>query len=115
MNTLRNSVHLIGHLGQDPEVMKLENGSTLVKLSIATNDSYKNAKGEKVIETQWHKLVAFGFTAELMEKLLKKGNEVAVQGKLTHHSYEDKEGITRYVTQVKVNEFIKLNKPPASA
>ncbi len=108
MNNLRNSVQLIGHLGKDPEFKKLEEGKMIAKVSIATSDTYKNAKGEKVIETQWHKLIAWGKTAEIMERLLKKGNEVAVTGKLVHRTYEDKEGIIRNYSEVVVNEFMKL-------
>jgi len=112
MSSLRNSVQLIGHLGKDPEVKQLESGRFVGKVSIATNDIYKNAKGEKVIETQWHNLVVWGKNAENMQKILHKGDEVAIQGKLTHRSYEDKEGVTRYVTEVVVNEFVKLSKMP---
>ena len=108
MSNLRNSVQLIGRLGKNPEVKQLESGRLVANVSIATNDIYKNAKGEKVIETQWHNLVAWGKNAENFQKILVKGDEVAIQGKLTHRSYEDKEGITRYVTEVVVNEFVKL-------
>ena len=110
MSILRNNVQLIGRLGTAPEGRSLESGKMLAKVSIATNDIYKNSKGEKIIETQWHKLVAWGKTAENMQKLLIKGDEVAIQGKLTHQSYEDKEGITRYATTIVVNEFVKLTK-----
>jgi len=112
MSSLRNSVQLIGHLGKNPEVKQLESGRFVAKVSVATNDIYKNSKGEKVIETQWHNLVAWGKQAENMQKILKKGDEVAIQGKLTHRSYEDKEGITRYVTEIVINEFVKLSKMP---
>jgi len=108
MSNLRNSVQLIGRLGKNPEVKNLESGKVVANVSIATNDIYKNAKGEKVIETQWHNLVAWGKNAENFQKILTKGDEVAIQGKLTHRSYEDKEGITRYVSEVVVNEFVKL-------
>ena len=74
-----------------------------------SNDIYKNTKGEKVIETQWHSIVAWGKNAENFQKILNKGDEVAVQGKLTHRSYEDKDGITRYATEIMVNEFVKLS------
>ena len=110
MNSIKNSVQLIGHLGKDPEVKVLENGKILANINIATNDTYKNSRGEKVIETQWHRAVGWGKTAELMQRLLKKGNEVAIQGKLTHKSYEDKEGITRYYSQIVISEFVKLGK-----
>jgi len=108
MNNLKNSVHLIGHLGKDPEIRTFEDGRKLAKLTIATKDSYKNSNGDKVIETQWHNLLAWGKTAELMEKILSKGNEVAVQGKLTHRTYEDKEGTVRNFTEIVVNEFMKI-------
>jgi len=109
MSNLRNNVQLIGRLGKNPEVKQLESGRFVANVSIATNDIYKNAKGEKVIETQWHNLVAWGKNAENFQKILGKGDEVAIQGKLTHRSYDDKDGITRYVTEVVVNEFVKLS------
>ncbi len=110
MYNLKNSVQLIGYIGNDAEVKVLESGKTIAKTSIATNDTYKNSKGEKVIETQWHKIIGWGKTAELMEKFLKKGSEAVIQGKLTHRTYEDKEGNTRYFSEIIVSEFIKLNK-----
>lgn len=111
MNNLRNRVQLIGNLGMDPEVKKLDSGRMLAKLSLATSDSYKNSEGEKVTDTQWHNLVAWGKTAEIAEKYLKKGNRVVVEGKLVSRSYEDKEGIKRYVTEVVVSEFLMLGSP----
>ena len=114
MNNLKNSVTLIGHLGKDPEVKVLENGTTLARVTIATNDTYKNSKGEKVIETQWHNLIGWGKTAELMDRLLRKGSEVAVRGKLVHRSYEDKEGQTRYLSEIIIGEFMKLDRAMAS-
>lgn len=110
MNSLRNSVQLIGHLGKDPEMKTLEDGKVLTRITLATNDTYKNSKGEKVTSTQWHNLIAWGKTAEFMEKFLTKGKEIAVQGKLMHRSYEDKEGVMRYFTEVLVNEFMLLSK-----
>jgi single-strand DNA-binding protein len=98
MNALRNKVQLIGHLGQDPEIVNLDSGTKLAKFSIATNESYRNAKGEKVEDTQWHNVVAWGKTAEIVENYLAKGKEVAVEGKLIHRSYETKEGEKRYIT-----------------
>ena len=109
MSNLRNNVQLIGRLGKSPEVKQLESGRFVANVSIATNDIYKNGKGEKVIETQWHNLVAWGKNAENFQKILNKGDEVAIQGKLTHRSYEDKDGVTRYVTEIVVNEFVKLS------
>ncbi|MBD0779523.1 single-stranded DNA-binding protein [Maribacter sp. ANRC-HE7] len=110
MNALRNKVQLIGNLGNDPEIVNLDGGSKLAKFSIATNETYKNAKGEKVTDTQWHHVVAWGKTAEIVENYLTKGNEVAVEGKLTHRSYETKEGEKRYVTEIRCNELLMLGK-----
>ena len=108
MKALRNKVQLIGNLGMDPEVKSLDGGKKLAKMSIATHESYKNAKGEKVEETQWHNLIAWGKTAEIVEKFLKKGTEVAIEGKLVNSNYTDKEGIKRYVTEIEVSEVLML-------
>jgi len=110
MKTLRNSVQLIGNIGKDINFMTLENGGSLAKFSMATNEYYKNAKGEKVKETQWHNIVSWGKTAEYINENLKKGNEVMVHGKLKYSSYDDKEGVTRYTCDVVVNEFIKITR-----
>ncbi|MEO9894638.1 single-stranded DNA-binding protein [Aurantibacter sp.] len=110
MNALKNSVQLIGHLGQDPEIVNLSSGTKLAKFSVATSDSYKNAQGEKVEDTQWHNVVAWGKTAEIVENYLVKGKQVAVEGKLTHRSYESKEGEKRYITEIKCNELLMLGK-----
>ncbi len=108
MNTLRNKVQLIGNLGNNPEIITLDSGKKLAKFSIATNDSYKNAQGEKVTDTQWHNVVAWNKTAEIIERYLEKGNEVALEGKLTSRSYETKEGEKRYITEVVCNELLML-------
>lgn len=113
MNALRNKVQLIGNLGMNPEVKVFDNGKKFAKMSIATNESYKNAKGELVKDTQWHNLVAFGKTAEIIEKYLKKGSEVAVEGKLVSRSYIDKEGVKKYITEIQVNELLMLDKKEA--
>ena len=110
MSTLRNKVQLIGHVGNDPEIKTFDGGKKLAKLSIATNESYKNDKGEKVEETQWHNLVAWGKTADIIEKYVVKGKEIAIEGKLTHKSYEDKNGEKRYVTEVVIDELLMLGK-----
>ncbi|MDB4752179.1 single-stranded DNA-binding protein [Winogradskyella sp.] len=110
MNTLRNKVQLIGNLGNDPEIINLESGKTLAKFAIATNESYKNAQGEKVTDTQWHNIVAWGKTAEIVEKYVGKGKEVAIEGKLTTRSWEDKDGMKRYTTEVVCNELLMLGK-----
>ncbi|MFT6165916.1 MAG: single-strand DNA-binding protein [Vicingaceae bacterium] len=108
MKNLRNNVQLIGNLGMNPEVKTLESGSTVAKFSIATSDRYKNNKGEQVEETTWHNLVAWGKTAEIAEKYLKKGSQVAVDGKLTNRSYEAKDGTKKYVSEIVVNEILML-------
>ena len=108
MNTLRNKVQLIGNLGNNPEIITLESGKKLAKISIATNETYKNAQGEKVTDTQWHNVVAWNKTAEIIEKYLEKGNEVAIEGKLTSRSYEDKDGAKKYITEIVCNELLML-------
>ncbi len=108
MSTLRNKVQLIGNLGNNPEVLTLESGKKLAKFSIATNESYRNANGEKITDTQWHNVIAWNKTAEIVEKYLAKGNEVAVEGKLTSRSYENKEGVKKYITEIIVNELVML-------
>ena len=108
MSTLRNKVQLIGNLGNAPEIVNLESGKKLAKFSIATNESYKNAQGEKVQDTQWHNLVAWGKTAEIIEKYVVKGSEIAVEGKLTNRTYDDKEGNKRFITEVVVSEVLML-------
>jgi single-strand DNA-binding protein len=108
MSTLRNKVQLIGNLGNDPEIIAMDSGKKLAKFSIATNDIYKNAQGEKVTDTQWHNVVAWGKTAEIIEEYVTKGKEVAVEGKLTSRSYDDKEGNKRYITEVVCYELLML-------
>lgn len=110
MNTLRNSVQLIGNVGKDIELKTISNGNFVATFPVATNEYYKNTKGEKVQDTQWHNVVIWGKQAELASKILQKGTEVCLQGKLVHRSYEDTKGNTRYVSEVKVNEFIKITK-----
>ncbi len=108
MNALRNKVQLIGNLGNAPEVRNTESGKKLVKFSVATNEVYNNNKGEKVKETQWHNVIAWGKVAEIAEKYLHKGSEVAVEGKLITRNYNDKEGNKKYVTEVQLNELLLL-------
>jgi single-strand DNA-binding protein len=110
MNALRNRVQLIGHVGQEPEIKILEGGKKLAKLTIATNDVYYNEKKEKVTDTQWHNVTAWGKTAEIIESFVTKGKEIALEGKLTHRSYDDKDGNKRYVTEVIANELLLLGK-----
>ncbi|GAA4272765.1 single-stranded DNA-binding protein [Aquimarina gracilis] len=110
MNTIKNKVQLIGNLGQEPEIVNLESGKKLAKFSIATNDHYYNKQGDKVTDTQWHNIIAWGKTAEIIEKYVNKGQEIAIEGKLTSRSYEDSEGKKRYITEVVCNELLMLGK-----
>jgi single-strand DNA-binding protein len=109
MKNINNMVQLMGNLGKAPEVKNFEGGKKMARTSIATSESYKSQKGERVKETQWHNLVAWGKCAEIMERYLKKGSEVVIQGRLTSRSYDDKEGIRRYFTEIVVQELKILN------
>ena len=108
MYALKNKVQLIGNLGQNPEIKTLDGGKKLARFSIATNESYRNANGEKIIETQWHNLVAWGKLADIIEKYITKGSEIAVEGKLTYRTYNDKDGNKKYFTEIQVNELLML-------
>jgi len=108
MNTLRNKVQLMGNLGANPEIRSFDNGKSVARFTLATTDSYKDADGKKISETQWHNLVAWGGLAKIAEKYLTKGSEVAVEGKLTHRSYEDKEGNKKYFTEVVLHDLVML-------
>ena len=110
MNAMKNKVQLIGHVGQEPEIKTFGEGKKVANLTIATNDSYKNEKGEKVEQTEWHKVTAWGKTAESIEKYVTKGKEIAIEGKLTHRSYDDKDGNKRYITEVVANDILLLGK-----
>lgn len=108
MYTLKNKVQLIGNLGNAPEIKNTTSGKKLARFSIATNETYRNAKGEKVKETTWHNLIAWGKIADIVEKYLNKGSEVAIEGKLISRSYTDKEGIKKFISEVEVNELLML-------
>jgi single-strand DNA-binding protein len=112
MNSLKNKVQLIGNLGNAPEIKNTEKGRKLAKFSIATNETYYNAKGEKVVETQWHNLVAWGKVADVVEKYLSKGTEVAIEGKLMNNNYTDKDGNKKYFTEIQVNELLVIGAKP---
>ncbi len=108
MNALKNRVQLIGRLGKNPESRTFDSGKMMTTFSLATNESYKNNKGEKVEDTQWHNIVAWGKVAELSNKLLQKGQEVAIEGKLVSRSYE-KNGEKKYVTEIVMNEMLLIS------
>ena len=110
MNALRNKVQLIGNVGNTPEILTFESGKKMAKFSIATNETYKNNKGEKVTDTQWHNVIAWGKTAELIEDYVPKGKEIGLEGRLTSRSYDDKDGVKKYVTEVICNEVLLLGK-----
>jgi single-strand DNA-binding protein len=110
MNTLRNRVQLIGNLGTAPEIKIIGGGKKMAKLVVATNESYKNNKGEKVTETTWHNLTAWGNNAEIAEKFLLKGSEIAIEGKLKNNNYTDKDGIKRYTIDIEVSELVLMGK-----
>lgn len=112
MYALKNKVQLIGNLGNAPEVKTIDGGKKLAKFSVATNESYKNAKGERVTETQWHSVVAWGKLAEIAEKYLQKGAEVAIEGKLVYRQYTDKEGTKRNSTEIQAAEMLLLGSKP---
>ncbi len=105
-NQLRNSVQLIGHLGHDPEFKKVSGDRSIAKFSLATNERYKNREGETVTETQWHNCVAWGKTADLVQQLCKKGQEMVVRGKLVHRNYDDKDGNKKYVSEIVIEDFV---------
>ncbi|HSD09100.1 single-stranded DNA-binding protein [Flavobacterium sp.] len=110
MNAMKNRVQLIGNVGNDPEIKTFDGGSKKVSLNIATSDSYKNDKGERVDQTEWHTVVAWGKVAEIIEKFVTKGKQIAIDGKLTHRSYDDKNGDKRYITEVVASEIMLLGK-----
>lgn len=109
MNTLRNKVSLIGRLGAQPEVVTFDSGRTLARFSLATNERYKNKEGVWQDNTQWHNLNAWGKTAERVAKMLNKGQEILVEGRIVNNSYETKEGEKRFGTSIEVNEFLMIS------
>lgn len=108
MNALTNRVQLIGNLGTNPEVKTMDAGTKMARFRMATNESYRNNKGEKITETQWHTVIAWGKIAEIAEKYLVKGKEVIIEGKLVNRSYNDKEGNKKYITEVQVLDMMML-------
>ena len=115
MQLLKNHVQLIGHAGKEVEIFSFDSGKKKASISLATSQSYKNASGEYVTNTQWHNIVAWGNTAEAMEKTIKKGDQVVITGSLNYRSYEDKTGATRTTTEILVTEFYRVNKSKSEA
>jgi single-strand DNA-binding protein len=108
MNSMKNRVTLIGNLGQDPDIKTLEPGKKVAHFTLATNDGFKNADGQKITETTWHNIVAWNGLADIAGKFLKKGNEVAVEGRIVYRSFEDKKGVTKNVTEIVLNDLCLL-------
>lgn len=107
---MKNKVQIIGHVGQDPEIKIIDEGKKVAHFSIATNDVYYRDNGDKVEKTEWHRITAWGKTAEIIERFVTKGKEVGIEGRLTHRNYEDKEGVKRYITEIIANEILLLGK-----
>ena len=116
MNGSVNKVILIGNLGRDPEIKKLENGATLASFSMATSESYTDkVSGKKIENTDWQDVVLWRGLAELAEKFLKKGMKIYVEGRLKKRSWQDREGNTRYNVEVIGDEMTILSKPDTDA
>lgn len=115
MTTLRNKVILVGNLGQDPEIKNLEGGKKVVNFTLATKDEHKNSEGQKITETTWHNIAAWNGLAEIASKYLKKGKEVAVEGRLSYKTYEDKSGSTRYFTEIVLTDLLLLRSGKAES
>ncbi len=114
MNTLRNQAQLIGYVGNDPEITELQGGKKLAKFSLATNEIYNNTAGERMVSTEWHTIIAWDRQAEIAEKYVQKGKEVAISGRITQRSYDDSEGQKKRVTEIRCSDLLLLGKPEAS-
>ena len=109
-----NKVILVGNLGKDPEVRYLDNGVAVANFSLATTENYKNKEGERVSQTEWHNIVLWRGLAEVAEKWLKKGSSVYVEGKIRTRKWEDKNGNTRYSTEILGDNMTMLGGKPVS-
>ena len=108
MNSLKNKVTLIGNLGHDPEIKTTETGKKVTNFTLATDDGYKNSEGQRVSETTWHNIVAWNGLADIAVRYLKKGRQVAVEGRIVYRTYEDKTGVTKYITEIVLNDLVLL-------
>ena len=115
MNSLSNRVTLIGNLGQDPETKATETGKKVTHFTLATKDGYKNNEGQRITETTWHNIVAWNGLADIADKFLKKGREVAVEGRIVYRNYEDKKGVTKYITEIVLSDLVLLRNGEKSA
>lgn len=113
MNKLNNNVRLMGNLGFDPEVREVAKGRKVARISVATNEVYVNAEGERVSDTQWHTVVAWGRMAEQVQRFLQKGSPIALEGRLVHRSYQSKDGLKRYITEIVLSDFKLIGPRPA--
>lgn len=110
MSAIRNQVQLIGNLGQKPEIKTYGEDKKVAKFSLATSDYYLDNKGERKEQTQWHTIVVWGKQADIVEKYLDKGMQVAVSGKITYRNYDDKDGNKKYFTEIIASDFLMLDK-----
>lgn len=110
MSTLKNKVNLIGRVGAKPEELVFNSGSRKVRIPVAINERYKDKKGEWVDNTQWHNVIAWGNQVDRVLRMLDKGSEVVIEGKLINRSFEAKTGETRYVTEVELTDFLPVGK-----
>lgn len=108
MKTIINRVQLLGHVGQDPEISIMEDGKKCAKFSMATNEHYTNAQGEKVEKTYWHRIIYWNRAAEIIEQHVRKGTKLAIEGKLTTHSWKDDHGVKHYRTDIIGRELMLL-------
>jgi len=106
---MKNRVLLIGNLGHDPETRTLDSGKRVSKFTLATSDTFKNGDGQKVTETTWHNIVAWNRLSDFASKYLKKGRQVYIEGKIAYRSYEDKTGITKYITEIVASNVLCLS------
>ena len=110
MRNLTNSVQLIGNLGQDVELREFDSGKKRASFTLATHDYYTDKNGEKQEKTEWHNIVAWANLAEWLSDRLSKGDHVLIQGKITYRKYVDKEGETKYTTEIVASDFMNLIK-----
>ena len=108
MSSLKNRVILIGRLGRDPETKTIENGKKVTHFTLATDDSFKNAEGQRISEATWHNIIAWNGLADVADRFLKKGKQVAVEGRIVYRTYEDKKGVTKYTTEIVLDDLVLL-------
>src|SRR4051812_24328099 len=106
-----NKVILVGNLGKDPEIRSIENGRKVSNFTLATTESYKDKNGERVDQTEWHNVVFWGPIADVIERYLKKGSQIYVEGKIRTRSYEDKDGVKKYITEILGDKMTMLGAP----